>query len=1267
MIERYRALVRSLEERGLVDERPGRTADEAAAEGAAALPTAAGLLPAGREGLRRHRLRRAGRRRGGARPGPRGRGGRAAPPGRCWCPSEPRRGHGGDRGRGRARPRPRARRGPRPAGPRSIVVLVLVVALVLGWAASGGRRGYLDPEAVDPAGSKAVVQVLQQQGVEVVHRAEHRLPRPPRPPTARPCWSRSPTCCGGEQVDRLRSLPGDLVLVTPGGPQDWAEAIGQSGTTEVRERTPGCALREAVRAGRADTGGLLYTATDVPRDHGGALLHRRRPRLRARPRRGRPARSSCSAPPTSSPTTASTPTGNAALALNLLGRADSLVWYLPVPEAGADGPSLGSLVPDGVRFALIQVALGVILLALWRARRLGRVVAEPLPVEIRASEAVEGRGRLLRRARATDRAALALRTATLARLRGPLGLPRSTDSAADRAAVVAAVAARTGRPQAEVADPALRRSPRRRPRVGASRRRTRPTRPRGAPPVTDTAPEAFPAEPGPGAPPDAAREAAGGPARRGRQGRRRPGRRRHRPGDRAALPRPRAARGRARGRPRRCWCAPSPRRCRLDTKRVQFTPDLMPGDVTGSLVYDARDRRVRVPRGPGLHQPAARRRDQPDAAEDPGRAARGDGGAPGLGRRRARGRCPTRSWSRPPRTRSSTRAPTRCRRPSSTASCSSSTLPLPGARRRARGAAAPRRRLRPARPRRGRRPPGRRRRRPRRAAARPCAPVHGRRRGARLHRRPRPGHPAVARRCSSACRPAGPPRCSRAARAWAWLSGRDYVTPDDVKALARPDPAPPPPAAARGRAGGRRPPTACWTPCSPPSPSPAERAAVPLMALTGRLGLLAILAAVAVGLRGAVVGRRARRYGRPARPGRASTSRWPASPRALTLRRTGATADPARRRRPTSCWRSATRTGDGGPRGRVRDAWPPSAGVADRPVTPLDLPPGERRRLTTTLRPTRRGDRAGDRVTVRSLGPLGLAARQALAGRARGRVRVLPPFGSRKHLPSRLARLRELDGRTAVDGPRPGHRVRLAARVRASATTCARSTGGRSARAADVVVRTWRPERDRRVLLVLDTGRTSAGRVGDGPRLDAAMDAALLLAALASRAGDRVDLLAYDRRVRADVARRRGVRAAARPHPGDGPPRAGARRDRLRGARRRRSCAAAASAPSWCCSSALDPARGRARGCCRCCGLLTARHQVVLASVADPESTCSPPGAAPRTAVYDAASAERARGDREAVRETLTRRGVDVVDGDPDQLPPRLADAYLALKAAGRL
>ena len=181
----------------------------------------------------------------------------------------------------------------------------------------------------------------------------------------------------------------------------------------------------------------------------------------------------------------------------------------------------------------------------------------------------------------------------------------------------------------------------------------------------------------------------------------------------------------------------------------------------------------------------------------------------------------------------------------------------------------------------------------------------------------------------------------------------------------------------------------------------------------------------------------------------------------------------------------------------------------------MAIPAGERRRVTTILVPTRRGDRPAARVTIRALGPLGLAGRQG-SHVVPWSVRVLPPFASRRHLPGKLARLRELDGRTAVlvrgqgtefDSLReyvPGDDVR---------SIDWRAT----ARAADVVVRTWRPERDRQIVLVLDTSRTYAGRVGDAPRLDAAMDAALLLAALAARAGDRVDLLAYDRRLRAAV------------------------------------------------------------------------------------------------------------------------------------------------------
>src|SRR6478735_11846975 len=166
-------------------------------------------------------------------------------------------------------------------------------------------------------------------------------------------------------------------------------------------------------------------------------------------------------------------------------------------------------------------------------------------------------------------------------------------------------------------------------------------------------------------------------------------------------------------------------------------------------------------------------------------------------------------------------------------------------------------------------------------------------------------------------------------------------------------------------------------------------------------------------------------------------------------------------------------------RGRIRDAWPPSAGAQQQRHAAL-LPAGERRRVTTVLRPTRRGDRRAARVTVRSVGPLGLAARQG-SHVAPWQVRVLPAFPSRKHLPAKLARLRELDGRTLVMIRGQGSEFDSLREYVVGDDV--RSIDWRaSARAADVMVRTWRPERDRQVLLVLDTGRTSAGRVGDAPR-----------------------------------------------------------------------------------------------------------------------------------------------------------------------------------------
>jgi uncharacterized protein (DUF58 family) len=348
-------------------------------------------------------------------------------------------------------------------------------------------------------------------------------------------------------------------------------------------------------------------------------------------------------------------------------------------------------------------------------------------------------------------------------------------------------------------------------------------------------------------------------------------------------------------------------------------------------------------------------------------------------------------------------------------------------------------------------------------------------------------------------------------------------------------------------------------------------------------------------------------------------------------------------------------------RGVVRDAWQPSAG-ASGPVA-VRIPARGQITVTTTLRPTRRGDRSAAAVTVRSVGPLGLAARQA-SRRLPGIVRVLPPFLSRRHLPDKLAVLRQLDGqhRSLIRG-QGSEFDSLREYVIGDDV---RSIDWRStARLAEIMVRTWRPERDRRIVIVLDTGRTSAGRVAGVPRLDAAMDAALLLAALAARAGDRVDLLAVDRQVRARVI--------------------GASRTEvlplLTDAMALLEPELAESDHALLASTLLTIARRRCfvvlltdlnpaaleLGLLPRIGLLASRYRLLVAATADPRLAELTAGRDDPAAVYAAAAAQRAAADRARLADLLARHGADVIDAPPDRLAPALADRYLKLKGAGQL
>ena len=348
--------------------------------------------------------------------------------------------------------------------------------------------------------------------------------------------------------------------------------------------------------------------------------------------------------------------------------------------------------------------------------------------------------------------------------------------------------------------------------------------------------------------------------------------------------------------------------------------------------------RAQLPRGPDLHQPAAGRRDQPDAAQDPVRAAGGDGGGPGLGRRRLASAARGRSWSPRPRTRSSTRAPTRCPRRSSTGSCSRwccrSPTATPSWRSCAGTPPASTRATWPA------------------PAYDPVAGADdiaaGRAAVGQVQVSPRwpatsstsPGRPASRRRCSLGVSPRGATALLRAARAWAWLTGRDFVTPDDVKALAhatlvhRLGPAP------RGRARGRRGRAGARLRARLGAGPPVSQP----MSITGRVPLLLLLGLVPVVLRP--------EHGHGVAVGAGGRCCWSAStccsrpsPAALTLERPPVGVGPARASRPRP---TLVATNDS----RRRRARRRSATRGSRPPAPT----GNRHRLAPVARRPGRAD-----------------------------------------------------------------------------------------------------------------------------------------------------------------------------------------------------------------------------------------------------------------------------------------------------------------------
>lgn len=314
------------------------------------------------------------------------------------------------------------------------LVLLLAAAVAIAVVRSDTRHGSLDPRSVDPYGSRAVAALLSARGVDtrvVTTLDEARAAAGPDTTLL----VAVPDLLTHRQQSRLHASTansgGRTVLVAAGSPSVGRLAPGvvaDPATSLDSTLSPDCGLPAAQRAGTADTGGVRYTTTHLDADQC-YPSERLATLVRVPDKTGNGDTVALGAPDILFNDRLDEQ-GNASLALQLLGSRPHLVWYLPsLSDTSATEPDdergFFDLLPSGWLWGTLQLFVAAALAALWRARRLGPLVPEQLPVAIRASETVEGRARLYRKANARDRAAAALRSTTRTRLAPLVGIPAS--------------------------------------------------------------------------------------------------------------------------------------------------------------------------------------------------------------------------------------------------------------------------------------------------------------------------------------------------------------------------------------------------------------------------------------------------------------------------------------------------------------------------------------------------------------------------------------------------------------------------------------------------------------------------------------------------------------------------------------------------------------------------------------------------------------------------------------------------------------------------
>ena len=325
----------------------------------------------------------------------------------------------------------------------------------------------------------------------------------------------------------------------------------------------------------------------------------------------------------------------------------------------------------------------------------------------------------------------------------------------------------------------------------------------------------------------------------------------------------------------------------------------------------------------------------------------------------------------------------------------------------------------------------------------------------------------------------------------------------------------------------------------------------------------------------------------------------------------------------------------------------------------------DRREVATAIHPTRRGRFAIAALTVRVQGPLGLVWRQSSRHQP-AVLRVYPPFRSREEAELRINRARILEvGLRSAQG-RGGGTEFDQLRDYSVDDEFRRIDWSATARTGRAIVRTYRAERNQTVISLLDNGRIMAGRVDDVPRIEHAMDAVMMLTAVSTRLGDRAGLVLFDREVRSVVPPGHGrdqlgrvteAMYAVEPVLAESDY-LGAFAATLARFRRRAMLVLFTDLVEQAVGETLLPALP----------LIARSHLVVVAAVQDPDvvrwALTTPLDAA---GAYRKAAAVSALDERRRATARLRGLGATVVDAPPGRLAPLLADAYLKVKAVGRL